>query len=83
MNLSRSPFAFFAIMAMPVTARPVTPPKSPPRRKSSHATDQIWQQLNPVLWERSRNPWVVLQTVLCDKLERDLADPAFRKNVDR
>jgi len=28
------------------------------------------------------NPWVVLQTVSREKLERALAEPAFRKNVD-
>ncbi|MGD0909920.1 MAG: alpha-glucan family phosphorylase, partial [Candidatus Acidiferrales bacterium] len=30
----------------------------------------------------TQNPWVVLQTVSRDRLERVLADPAFRKNVD-
>ena len=38
--------------------------------------------LDPVLWELTHNPWVVLQTVSRRKLQRDLADPAFRKNVD-
>ena len=36
----------------------------------------------PVLWDLTQNPWVVLQTVSRDQLERVLADPAFRKNVD-
>ena len=53
------------------------------RSSWNHATDQIWRQLDPVLWELTRNPWIVLQTVSRDKLQRDLADPAFRKNVDR
>ena len=39
-------------------------------------------QLDPALWELTHNPWVVLQTVSRDQLERVLADPAFRKNVD-
>ena len=38
--------------------------------------------LIPTLWELTQNPWVVLQTVSRDQLERVLADPAFRKNVD-
>jgi glycogen phosphorylase len=42
----------------------------------------VWRQLDPALWELTENPWVVLQTVSRDKLERVLADPAFRKNVD-
>jgi starch phosphorylase len=52
------------------------------RSSWNHATDQVWRQLDPVLWELTHNPWVVLQTVSREKLQRDLADPAFRKNVD-
>ena len=48
----------------------------------SHATDEVWRQLDPALWEFTQNPWVVLQTVSKDKLQRVLADPAFRKNID-
>jgi starch phosphorylase len=48
----------------------------------NHATDTLWRQLDPVLWGITHNPWVVLQTVSRDKLRRELADPAFRKNVD-
>ena len=48
----------------------------------SHATDQVWRQLDPTLWEMTQNPWVVLQTVSRDQLKRVLADPAFRKNID-
>jgi starch phosphorylase len=48
----------------------------------NHATDEVWRQLDPVLWEFTQNPWVVLQTVAKDKLQRVLADPAFRKNID-
>ena len=52
------------------------------RSSWNHATDQIWRQLDPVLWELTHNPWVVLQTVSREKLRRDLADPAFRKNLE-
>ena len=48
----------------------------------NHATDQLWRQLDPELWEITHNPWVVLQTVSRDQIERVLADPLFRKNVD-
>jgi starch phosphorylase len=48
----------------------------------NHGTDDLWRQLDPTLWELTQNPWVVLQTVSRDKLQRVLADPAFRKNVD-
>ncbi len=48
----------------------------------NHDTDQVWRELEPTLWEITHNPWVVLQTVSRDRIERVLADPAFRKNVD-
>ena len=48
----------------------------------NHATDQVWRQLDPTLWEMTQNPWVVLQTVSRDQLKRVLADPAFRKTID-
>ena len=48
----------------------------------NHATDQVWRQLDPELWEITYNPWVVLQTVSRDQIERVLANPVFRRNVD-
>ena len=47
----------------------------------NHATDEVWRQLDPELWEITHNPWVVLQTVSRDQIERVLADPVFRKNA--
>ncbi|MEP6933630.1 MAG: alpha-glucan family phosphorylase, partial [Nitrospirota bacterium] len=52
------------------------------RSSWNHATDDVWRQLDPVLWELTHNPWVVLQTVSRDHIERVLADPVFRKHVD-
>jgi starch phosphorylase len=48
----------------------------------NHATDEVWRQLDPKLWEFTQNPWVVLQTVSRDKLKHVLVDPVFRKKVD-
>jgi starch phosphorylase len=48
----------------------------------NHATDGVWRQLDPALWELTQNPWVVLQTVSRDKLQHVLADPGFRKSID-
>ena len=48
----------------------------------NHATDDVWRQLDPALWEFTHNPWVVLQTVSKDKLKSVLADPTFRQQVD-
>ena len=47
----------------------------------NHSADEVWKQLDPVLWELTENPWVVLQTVSRDRLEHALADPDFRQRV--
>ena len=52
------------------------------RSSWNHAADSIWQQLDAVLWESTHNPWVILQTVGCERIERLLADPVVRGNVD-
>ncbi|KVW99659.1 alpha-glucan family phosphorylase [Thiobacillus denitrificans] len=52
------------------------------RSSWNHATDQVWRRLDPILWELTQNPWVVLQTVSRETLQLALADPAFRKSVD-
>jgi starch phosphorylase len=52
------------------------------RSSWNHATDQLWRQLDPVLWELTHNPWGILQTVSRDQVERLSADPAFRKSVE-
>ncbi len=48
----------------------------------NHATDEVWRELDPKLWDLTNNPWVVLQTASTDKIQQVLANPAFRKNVD-
>ena len=48
----------------------------------NHATDEVWRLLDSRLWEITHNPWVVVQTVSRDQIERVLADPVFRRNLD-
>src|SRR5512147_3196085 len=48
----------------------------------NHYADELWRQLDPDLWKITQNPWVILQTVSRDQIQRMLADPAFRKKVD-
>ena len=48
----------------------------------NHAADELWQQLDPDLWELINNPWIVLQTVSGDKLGQLLADSDFRQKMD-
>jgi starch phosphorylase len=47
----------------------------------NHSADQIWMQLDPVLFKLTYNPWVVLQTVSRERLREVLDDPAFREKV--
>ncbi|MFQ3236552.1 MAG: starch phosphorylase [Paraglaciecola sp.] len=52
------------------------------RSSWNHASDQVWRELDSVLWDLTQNPWVVLQTVSRDKLQAVLDDPVFRKTLD-
>jgi starch phosphorylase len=51
------------------------------RSSWDHATDEVWRQLDPELWQITHNPWVVLQTVSRDRIELVLADPVFAKKL--
>lgn len=48
----------------------------------NHATDEVWRQLDPELWDLTHHPCDVLQTVSREKIRAALAKPAFRKKVD-
>lgn len=48
----------------------------------NHEADELWQQLDPDLWELTHNPWIVLQTVSKDRLEEHLADSTFTDKVN-
>ena len=48
----------------------------------NHGTDEIWQQLDPVLWKLTRHPYAVLQAVSRGEIERRWAEPSFRAKVD-
>lgn len=47
----------------------------------NHAADNLWQQLDPELWERTHNPWVLLQTIQRSRLELQLADPGVQDKI--
>ena len=40
----------------------------------SHAADDVWRRLDPTLWDRTRNPWAILQTVSQDEFQHMAAD---------
>ena len=45
----------------------------------NHAADQLWERLDPELWDLTHNPWVVLQTVSRERLHTVTSDPGFQK----
>lgn len=47
----------------------------------SHRTDELWRRLDQQLWDRTHNPWAVLQTVSRAQLEQLLAEPTLRERV--
>ena len=47
-----------------------------------HSADEIWRPLAPELWDLTRNPWVILQTVAPGKLKDLAADVEFRTRVE-
>lgn len=48
----------------------------------NHVADKLWQELDPELWDRTHNPWIILQTVSREVLEQKLADMDFRGKMD-
>jgi starch phosphorylase len=48
----------------------------------NHDTDPVWRRLDPVLWNLTKNPWVVLQTVSANALGEAMADGPFRQHID-
>lgn len=49
----------------------------------SHASDALWRSLAPQMWERTKNPWVVLQDVEQDRLDQLADDAVFTTELDR
>jgi len=45
----------------------------------NHSADQLWERLDPELWDLTHNPWFVLQTVSREKLRSVTGDPGFQR----
>jgi starch phosphorylase len=48
-----------------------------------HSADDIWRLLDPEMWDLTRNPWIILETIAPEKLARLSAEPTFRTRVKR
>jgi starch phosphorylase len=44
-------------------------------------TDILWHRLEPELWERTHNPWIVLETVSRGNLDQVLEDPTIQQYI--
>ncbi|MCK4425099.1 MAG: DUF3417 domain-containing protein, partial [Deltaproteobacteria bacterium] len=49
----------------------------------SHAGDALWRRLDPWTWERTKNPWMILQDVSQERLEQLAEDPDFMEELRR
>jgi starch phosphorylase len=48
-----------------------------------HGADDIWRPLAPELWDLTRNPWIILQTVAPGKLKELADNKKFRSRVKK
>jgi starch phosphorylase len=48
----------------------------------SHGEEELWEPLDPELWELTHNPWLVLLTTSLSRLKSLMADPNYRLKVE-
>jgi len=48
----------------------------------SHAGDALWQTIAPEIWERTQNPWMLLQNVSIERLEVLVQNKAFLTKLE-
>jgi glycogen phosphorylase len=48
----------------------------------SHASDGLWYHVDPELWRRTANPWLLLQLVTAERLNVLAADAVFLAELD-
>jgi starch phosphorylase len=48
----------------------------------NHASDEVWRNLDPALWDQTHHPCDILHSVSRQKISAMLADPVFRKKID-
>ncbi|MEJ2100290.1 MAG: alpha-glucan family phosphorylase, partial [Desulfobacterales bacterium] len=48
----------------------------------SHATDPLWERIDPELWNLTRNPWRILQSISSARLEALARDAEYRKQLN-
>ena len=74
--------AFFP-RTLPQALEPLTDLALDLRWTWSHAGDRLWRTVAPDVWERTENPWIILQDVSERRLEQLAADSDFTAEVAR
>lgn len=49
----------------------------------SHEADALWEEIDAEAWNRTRNPWTILQDISYERLRALAADNAFVGEVER
>lgn len=47
----------------------------------SHSSDLLWEQMDPEIWELTRNPWLILLSISGARLQALANDASFRRRV--
>jgi starch phosphorylase len=47
----------------------------------SHEADALWENVDPQIWRRTRNPWIILQNASPGRLQALSADNAFQAKL--
>ena len=49
----------------------------------NHEADQLWERVDPELWEAAGNPWLILQSLSLARLEQLASDKSFLAELHR
>ena len=53
------------------------------RWNANHAADRLWQQVDPELWEYTRDPWMMLESISDERLDELLRDAGFLSQLSK
>ena len=74
-------FQAFLPRDLPEEIKPLTELALDLRWTWSHATDDIWRGLDPIIWDATQNPWIILQSVSRERLATLAGDASFRQRL--
>jgi glycogen phosphorylase len=71
------------VRALPAALLPLTQLALDLRWTWSHEDDALWRRMHAELWERTRNPWLMLQLLPSSRLQALAADADFLAELER